>query len=443
MDDLHRKLNSCLKKARKTSRIGKERVWANEVLYSGEGVNLCNEAGRDAIARAFLITLEHRQRTSLSCTDFQRFYFYIAKNGRLAYVARQKAQTLIKRGKIVNFKATEEIKGGVYVKHRRIIADLNRSGRQLYSPVQRALEYYFDEQLPCKMIIDTNFKIAYEPTYYGCMSTDGDLANEESCMSGRGDEAQLFYGGIHGCKVVRFETEDGEQVGRCIMYEYNDIRHFIRIYGRGSYHRTMLNFIKDNMKENDLFGRSESIKGLRLKADWDDDTPNMYLDGSRYGITKTEDGWVVTTDFEYNGKNTSDETLEYVYEEGEYYTCERCGRRVHRDDAYFCGDYAYCDSDCAAADGWCWCERCGECVWEGDGIHTKDGKVYCCESCAKRDGYTECPSCGKWKNKDDMFSSKDGAVCMCNDCIEDDEIYELDDDNYIVLKKEYRGVNDD
>ena len=200
MDDLHRKLNSCLKKARKTSRIGKERVWANEVLYSGKSANICNEAGRDAVARAFLITLEHRQRTSLSCTDFQRYYFYIAKNGRLAYVARQKAQTLIKRGKIVNFKATEEIKCGVYVKHRRIIADINRSGRQLYSPVQTVLEYYFDEQLPCKMIIDTNFKIAYEPTYHGCMSTDGDLANEESCMSGRGEEAQEFYGGIHGCK---------------------------------------------------------------------------------------------------------------------------------------------------------------------------------------------------------------------------------------------------
>ena len=322
MDDLHRKLNSCLKKARKTLRIGKERVWANEVLYRGEGISLCNEAGRDAAARAFLITLEHRQRTSLSCTDFQRYYFYIAKNGRLAYVARQKAQTLIKRGKIVNFKATEEIKGGVYVKHRRIIADLNRSGRQLYSPVQRALEYYFDEQLPCKMIIDTDFRKAYEPTYHGCMSTDGDLANEESCMSGRGNEAQEFYGGIHGCKVARFETEDGEQVGRCIMYEYNDIRHFIRIYGRGLYHRTMLNFIKDNMKENDLFGRSESIKGLRLETDWDDDTPNMYLDGNRYGITKTEDGWVVTTDYNYNGKSTSDETLEYVYEDGEYYTCE-------------------------------------------------------------------------------------------------------------------------
>lgn len=443
MDDLHRKLNSCLKKARKTLRIGKERVWANEVLYRGKGISLCNEAGRDAAARAFLITLEHRQRTSLSCTDFQRYYFYIAKNGRLAYVARQKAQTLIKRGKIVNFKATEEIKGGVYVKHRRIIADLNRSGRQLYSPVQRALEYYFDEQLPCKMIIDTDFRKAYEPTYHGCMSTDGDLANEESCMSGRGNEAQEFYGGIHGCKVARFETEDGEQVGRCIMYEYNDIRHFIRIYGRGLYHRTMLNFIKDNMKENDLFGRSESIKGLRLETDWDDDTPNMYLDGNRYGITKTEDGWVVTTDYDYNGKRTSDETLEYVYEDGEYYTCEHCGRRVDRDDAFWCGDYAYCDSDCAAADGWSWCERCGECIWEDDGISTEDGNVYCCESCAKRDGYTKCPSCGKWKNEDDMFSSADGAVCMCDDCIEDSEQYELDDDNYIVLKKEYIGVNDD
>ena len=443
MDNLHRKLNSCLKKIRKKSRIGKERIWANEVLYSGEGVNLCNEAGRDAAARAFLITLEHRQRTSLSCTDFQRYYFYIAKNGRLAYVARQKAQTLIKRGKIVNFKATEEIKGGVYVKHRRIIEDLNRSGRQLYPPVQKALEYYFDEQLPCKMIIDTDFRKAYEPTYKGCMSTDGDLANEESCMSGRGKEAQKFYGEIHGCKVVRFETEDGKQVGRCIVYEYNGIRHFIRIYGRGSYHRTMLNFIKDNMKENDLFGRSESIKGLRLKTDWDNDTPNMYLDGNFYGITKTEDGWFVTTDYDYDGKNTSDETLEYVYEEDEHYTCEHCGRRVDIGDAFWCDEYAYCCRDCAAEDGWTWCERCGKAVWEDGGISTEDGNAYCCESCANRDDYYKCPECSRFVYKDNLYSSEDGDISMCIDCIESSKIYKLDEDDYIVEIKEDEEDNDE
>lgn len=442
MDDLHRKLNSCLRKARKTSRIGKERVWANEVLYDGEGANLCNEAGRDAAARAFLITLEHRQRTSLSCTDFQRYYFYIAKNGRLAYVARQKAQTLIKRGKIVNFKATEEIKGGVYVKHRRIIADLNRSGRQLYPPVQSALEYYFDERLPCKMIIDTNFKIAYEPAYHGCMSTDGDLANEESCMSGRGEEAQEFYGGIHGCKVVRFETADGGQVGRCIMYEYNDIRHFIRIYGRGSYHRTMLNFIKDNMKENDLFGRTESIKGLRLETDWDDYTPNMYLDGNYYGITKTEDGFVVTTDYYYDGKSTSDETLAYVYEEGECYTCEHCGRRVNSDHVYRCGDNTYCCGDCAAADGWSWCKRCGESIWKDDGILTEDGNLYCCESCANRDDYYECSECGRFVYIDNLYSSEDGSISMCHDCIESSKTYKLDENDYIVEIKEEEDKDD-
>lgn len=443
MDDLQRKLNSCLRKARRTARIGKERLWANDVLYRGDGVNLSNEAGRDAAARAFLVTLEHRQRTSLSCIDFQRYYFYIAKNGRLAYVARQKAQTLIKRGKIVNFKATEEIKGGVYVKHRRIIADLNRAGRQLYSPVQRALEYYFDEQLPCKMIIDTDFKKAYEPIYHGCMSTDGDLATEESCMSGRDTEADLFYGGIHGCKVVRFETEDGAQVGRCIMYEYNDIRHFIRIYGRGSYHRTMLNLIKDNMKEHDLFGRNESIKGLRLDTDWDSDTPNMYLDGARYGITQTEDGWVVTTEYEYDGKSTRDESIGCVYEEGDYCTCERCGCRVDSDDAYWCGDYSYCDSDCASADGWTWCERCGEAIWEDNGIRTEDGNVYCCASCANRDDYYKCPECGRFVYTDNLYSSEDGSISMCDDCIESSNDYKLDEDDYIVEIKEDNEDNDD
>lgn len=443
MDDLQKKLNSCLRKARRATRIGKERVWANGVLYRGEGVSLSSEVGRDAAARAFLITLEHRQRTSQSCTDFQRYYFYIAKNGRLAYVARQKAQTLIKRGKIVNFKATEEIKGGVYVKHRRIIEDLNRKGRQLYSPVQTALEYYFDEQLPCKMIIDTNFKKAYEPIYHGCITTDGDLATEESCMSGRDASAQFFYGGIHGCKVVRFETADGKQVGRCIMYEYNNIRHFIRIYGRGSYHRTMLNLIKDNMKVNDLFGREESIKGLRLETDWDEDTPNMYLDGSRYGITQTEDGWVVTTDFEYDGKSTSDESLGYVYEEGDYCTCERCGRRIDSDDAYWCGDYAYCNSDCASEDGWTWCERCGEALWDSDGIRTEDGNVYCCASCANRDDYYKCPECGRFVYGDNLYSSEDGNISMCDDCISASNTYKLDEYDNIVEIKEEKEDNDD
>ena len=443
MDDLQRKLNSCLKKARKIPRIGKERAWANSVLYRGEGVNLSNEAGREAAARAFLVTLEHRQRTSKSCTDFQRYYFYIAKNGRLAYVARQKAQTLIKRGKIVNFKATEEIKGGIYVKHRRIIADLNRVGRQLFTPVQSALEYYFDEQLPCKMIIDTDFKRAYDPIYHGCMSTDGDLATEESCMSGRGIEAKSFYGGIHGCKVARFEVEDGTQVGRCIVYEYNGIRHFIRIYGRGSYHRTMLNLIKDNMKEDDLFGRNESIKGMRLETDWDSDTLNMYLDGNQYGITRTEDDWVVTTNYEYDGKSTSDERIGFVYEEGDYCTCEHCGRRIDRDDTYWCGDYTYCDSDCAAADGWTWCERCGEAIWEDDGIRTTDGNVYCCESCANRDDYYKCPECDRFVYCESLQSSEDGSISMCDDCIKSSDTHQLDGNGYIVEITEEEEDNDD
>ena len=168
----------------------------------------------------------------------------------------------------------------------------------------------------------------------------------------------------------------------------------------------------------------------------------MYLDGNRYGITKTEDGWVVTTEFNYDGKSTSDKTLEYVYEDGEYYTCEHCGRRVNRDDAYWCGDYAYCNSDCAAAYGWDWCDRCGECIWKNDCIRTEDGNVYCCESCAKRDDYYKCPECGRFVYTDNLYSSEDGSISMCLDCIESSKTYKLDEKDYIVEIKEEED-NDD
>lgn len=447
MDDITRRAKKCVRIVRKASRMGAERMKASALIFDGVGRRANTEEGRDEIAKAFVTVLEHRQKTSISCMDFQRNYYYIALNGRLAYVPRKYKNGLILNGKIVNHKATCEIKQGKYVaRHRPIIDALDRERRRVDPSVKDILYKYFDEQLPCQMIIDTNFKKAYAPQYHGCMATDGDLASEASCMSGRGEQAQSFYGKINGCKVARFETSDGQQVGRCIVYEYNGKRHFIRIYGNGSYHRTMINLIKDNMKPDDLFGRSYVIKNLRLDADWDDDTPNMYLDGDYYGICYDGENWtVVANDFNFDAKSTSSSSLGCVYNDcdDDYYRCDCCGARVHADDVYWCGDNTYCSKSCAQEDGWEWCSWCDEAIWRDDAIYAENGNYYCREHCANRDEIHQCPCCKRWVNEEDLYSTEDGGMTMCKDCLDDDENLDLDTNGYIVNIKDEEEHNDE
>ena len=431
MDNIQKRLNCCVRSLRNVAKKDPRRVFSNRMLFGEEYVSIDSESRRDYVAKSLFVVLEHRQKNGKYGIDYQRYYYYKAVNGRMAYVSRSKAYNLIKKGLIVDFEATKEIPNGVYVKHRRIIESLDREGRRMPSDVKKVLEEYFDERKPCKMIIDTNFKIAYDPEYHGCASTDGDLANEESCMSERGYEAQRFYGGIDGCKVARFETDDGEQVGRCIVYEYNNKRHFIRVYGRGAYHRTMLNMIKDSMNDGDLFGRDESLSGMKLETNWTNDTPNMYLDGNRYGLSCIDGEWFVGTNYDYDGKSTSSDDIGDVYDK--LHRCKYCGNVVNENDAYWCGDYVYCDDECASSDGWQFCERCGEAFDEDDSMSVISGDhAWCCEHCANRDGFYQCDVCGEYVEQDELYTTSDGETKVCSDCVSNSEVWSIDEDGYAI-----------
>lgn len=397
-------------------------------------------------------TQENHRKQSQRYTvsrDEDRPVYYTSMEGRLAKLPCYKFKKYVKSG-LVSWdderRASAVFTDGIFVKIGRYI---EKNYPKWPMETKEMLQKAFEEIKPCHMVIDRDFKKAYDPIYNNHQDTDGDKASNYSCMSGRGPEAQEFYGGIHGCSVVRFETEDGKQVGRCIMYEYKGQRHFIRIYGLYDYHRTMINLLQNEMKPNDLFGRNEYIDGMELETDWDWDTHLMYLDGNHYGyreVTKADNPdkpkFVVSTNYDCDCKTTNEGTI--GDDDDDYYICDHCGHRVHSDDAFFVDDYVFCCTDCAHEDGWYACDQCGEWTHEDDGFWIDDN-FYCDSDCARADGNEKCLFCGEWHSKDDMLdvgdedyycndecAMKDGwKICdRCEDWVHEDYAIEIDDKIY-------------
>jgi len=390
-------------------------------------MNVDNPSLRTAFLTVTKYTETNHRKKSQRYTvsrDLDKDAFYISAKGRLAKLPLYKINKYIKQGLMVEdhgeLRAKDEIPDGQYVK---VGSYLQKYFPKVPKEKREQLQKSFEEIRPCHMVIDTDFKKAYDPIYNNYQDTDGDRASNYSCMSGYGEYAQQFYGGIHGCKIVRWETDKGDQVGRCIMYEYNGQRHFVRIYGLYEYHRTMINLLTNEMKENDLFGRGYSIKDLELETDWTDETKSMYLDGP-YGVRRVsredEQGtWytkykVVERGWDFDCKSTSHDTLDY--EEDSYYTCEHCGERVHEDDVWWAGDNTYCSEECANNDGWYRCHWCDEWEYQDDGIFI-DEYFYCCDACARREGYELCENCGEWGDKERMIEI-DGEYYCNEDCAE-------------------------
>lgn len=425
MDDIKRETKHARKMRRYEMRIGRERLDAKRLLAYPSNFCLSSSRGLDYLKRAFLTELDYREKRNHGRFDYQRMFFYIASDGRLAYVSRKNKAKLY-REKLIDpetRKAHSVINkyGASIISHRRVIEDLYFRNTNICERSIDALKTAFDLSLPCTMTIDTDFYTAYEPIYHDNYSTDGDAATAESCMSERGNDAQAFYGGIEGCKIARFENDDGEQVGRCIVYEYEGKRHFVRVYGLPKYHHTMLNLIKEEMKDCDVFGRGVALQ-LSLKTNWDETTPAMYLDGDEYGITfdKHEQKWyVVSYDYEHNCKTTSGDYIEKVY--GNRVRCKHCDEYVDYEDAIVRGDDCYyCCTSCAEADGWRICEYCGEHIdTEYDDYVQYDGAYYCDDECAHNDGLTRCSCCNLLYEKEDVYSTSDGEVQMCESCASD------------------------
>lgn len=420
---------------------------------------------REEAARCFMEELKYRQKRfakKKSTQHYDDWFYYITNMGRLARIRTTGKKPIglkyLKNKTIYEddyglYRSDVVIPEGQIVKHRPMIEEIG------YGWSQYAIELlntYFDGGKACTMTIDRDFYAAYEPEYDWDFCLEGDLVTGKSCMSGNCDSAQDFYGGIDGCKVARFENEDGEQVGRCLVYEANGIRHFIRIYVQPDYGRCALNLVKQEMKEGDLFGRSQYIEGMKLKTNWDEDTETLYLDGSHYGTRYDcdEGCWVVVSDGSYwsSLSSTELETIRDMVEENGYYRCEycgewacdlievynnyetrhyccedcansdgfyrckRCGSWERDENGYFYDDQFYCCEDCMRRDGYAICAECGEIiVIDDDDTIYLDGKYFCSEDCVRSNGYERCVDCGQWNRTRDLYECKDGNL-RCRRC---------------------------
>jgi len=91
--------------------------------------------------------------------------------------------------------------------------------------------------------------------------------------------------------------------------------------------------------------------------------------------------------------------------------CEHCGCRINRNDAYWVGDYPYCE-DCVT-----YCEQCGEYVLNEDATEV-DGYYYCDECINNGDANVyRCDECGELHHMNDMTDTEDD-YWYCEDCAE-------------------------
>lgn len=336
--------------------------------------------------------------------DLDKDVYYETIEGRIARIKGYLYKKYLKKCLIdTNLKAYAVLPEGVFVKPMKLI---NKTIPKASEAMKLTIAGLFEGVKDCHMVVDTNFKIAYDPIYNNHQDTDGDKASNYSCMSGEGTRAQKFYGKIDGCKVVRWELDDGTQVGRCIMYEWEGRKHYIRIYGNYDYHRTMINMLEAQMQPDDLFGREKKIADIKLPTKMDYDTPTMYLDGNYYGLKEIKGKWYMVADkYDCDCKTTSGDTIEYLLEET--CQCDHCGNRVASDEGYWINDCFYCCSDCAHAAGYHYCERCDEWVHEDDAIWAGDN-CYCSEYCAKAAGYEYDDYNKEWVDSDDLGVTDDG-----------------------------------
>ena len=381
---------------------------------------------KDLLLRAFLEELNERTsiKTKMSQLRCSEYLWYISYEGRLAMVKKggmkSNAEKLLRDKWIVRdcygiYRGTRVIDGHgcQHPKHRPIIDGLSR-GKWRQEVVDKLYDM-LDGGNELQMVIDRNFYDAYDNDYDRNEYID-DAVCAYSCMSNRPNEAEDFYGGIEGCYVARF-LKDGENVGRCIMYTDGKIRHFIRIYCYTEYMQDCLYTLRRNMNPDDLFGRNEYIEGLELKTNFNEETPNMYLDGNRYGLKVVDGRLCVGTGYDWDCKETSDEYIGDCWEGiGQ---CKNCGeifsiRRydyIHDEDD---GDY-YCCEDCAREAGCYQCEHCDS--WTSGGIVAEDGKHFCCSSCARAENYIKTDYYGRWVLEADAIN-----IDGCYFFVDDEEI---------------------
>ena len=391
-------------------------------VLSGE-----TRATTEVMVRCFFDELDYRQKRKVkkrSVNHYQDWLYYIAYDGRLARVpntAKNPTGKRLLRDKTIKIddygilRCAKVLNNGQFVRVRPLLDELD-NGERWDSDVKEEIAKYLDGGKQCTMVIDRDFETAYEPNYNDDFCLEGDLVTGCSCMSEQGEDAQEFYGGIENCYVCRFENDDGEQVGRCIMYKCGDVRHFIRIYAYRDYARCALRLLREELTENDIFGRCLSIRNLKLKTSWTPSTPTMYLDGNEYRVAFSEGSfWVVNRNdwrYDFRFDSTGNEPISDTLEEKGWAVCDCCGEWVHPDDVMYIEGYSYCCEDCAIQDGCVQCEHCGH--WhrsDEDGYYLPSGEWACDEDCLDSMGYTTCTECNEVISKDEAFIADGKWFC--------------------------------
>lgn len=436
----------------KASKI-KKMLYLVDRMYKKDRVRQFRRMPDDMVKRLFWF-LEYRQKShGYKKQNYCDNFYYVTMSGELGCIKNKGHNTgkalgelLVRRGVIDKrtHEAKVEINGdkntygikGVIIKHNRVLDDIKKT---LSEKEFDYLSKFFDATETCEMVIDKDFEKAYEPSYRESAVYGGDLCSSSSCMSKRGKGAQEFYGAIPCCNVVRFE-KNGEQVGRCIMYDYKGQRHFIRIYGKPEYLPKMYRLLNKELKANDLFGRTQCIPNLIEETKITDETTNMYLDGNSYGFKRQvdengENPKYIMCSYDSssevkgqwsNMKSTSSDPVKRNFKcnggNGDY-QCAHCGCDIFEDDddvVWIDNGDVYCSYDCAHEDGWYQCNHCGE--WGncdgGDGFWIGDN-FYCCNDCAESDGWRYCEGCGEWQGEDDFEHVECWGESYCSDCIEE------------------------
>lgn len=355
----------------------------------------------EELVTCFIYALDYYQPSKNHRDDFLWYVTADARLGRCSFIGENKwadfhldnlsieieSDTYPKAVRVI------DNQGCAKVRHRPLLKEIGESWNE--HKVNKIASFLDGYNKDCHLIIDRDFATAYAPEYKDSNVLEGDLVTGDSCMSERPDEAQAFYGSIDGCYVARFENNEGEQVARCLMYEYNGIRHFIRLYALREYQYKAYELLRAEMRENDLFGRKVRIDGLKLKCDFDDTTPCMYLDGNFYGFN-IDDGEIFMVDtekYDYFTKCTTTEE-DGLFSHFDIAVCENCGKIC---DPYVIDGCYYCSEDCAHEAGFVKCAHCGD--WINIKLKScfiaPNGDAYCCDYCLHCDGLRACTYCGK------------------------------------------------
>lgn len=231
-----------------------------------------------------------------------------------------------------------------------------------------------------------------------------------SCMTGSCCDFTRLYE-MNPDKVQMLTMHYMNDSARAILYKLDDNKGYYldRVYcscsllhdkmyahadNNGWYSYTNLKDKTYEEKENLIISNLEYENGYMPYMD----TFNGTLHGRKLTLSK-------------DGDICMDSTCGYLV--GRRNTCERCGERIHENNAVSIGDYNYCEY--CAREYFTYCEHCNEYVPNDDAVLVEDIDIYVCEHCASNH-YVHCEDCGIYTKED--YVVVEGKYYVCISCSE-------------------------